>query len=126
MFDGLATGGIPARGTDRSATVLATGHVGAEGRDDRVGAANAAARCGAGLGPAEARVESGLSATTAIAATRAPTINDSPAIWIARILRGRACRPASMPIPSAWHLSTNRWHHSPPMLLLPPEVPVNV
>ena len=39
MFAGLATGGIPARGADRSATVLATGHIGAGGRDDRVGEA---------------------------------------------------------------------------------------
>src|SRR5579863_2480708 len=126
MFDGLATGGIPARGADRSATVLATGHIGAEGRDEGVGAVNVAARCGAGLGPAEVGVGSAPSAATAMAATRAPTINDSPAIWIARFPRGRACRPASMPIPSAWHLSTNRWHHSPPLLQLPPEVPVNV
>src|SRR5580692_8642050 len=99
MFDGLATGGIPARGTDRSATVPATGHTGAEGRDEGVGAANVAARCGAGLGPAAVGAGSALSATTAIAATRAPAINDSPAIWIARFLGGRACRPASMPIP---------------------------
>src|SRR5579862_1447293 len=113
MFAGSGGGGIPARGTDRSATVLVTGHVAGDGRDDGVGEPSVAARWAARLGPAAVGAGSAPSAATAMTATSAPAINDSPAIWIARFRRGRACRPASMPIPSAWHLSVNRWHHYP-------------
>ena len=42
MFAGLATGGIPGRDTDRSATVLATGHLEAGGCDDGAGEVAAA------------------------------------------------------------------------------------
>jgi hypothetical protein len=126
MFAGSATGGIPARGADRSAAVLATGHIEAEGRDDGVGEADVAARCDAWLGPAEAGAGSALSAAIAIAATRAAAINGSPAIQSTRLPRGRACRPASMPTPSARPPSTNKWHHSPPLLRLSSEVTANV
>src|SRR5581483_5294252 len=98
MFAGLATGGIPGRGTDRSATGLATCQVAAALDAERVGVARIACVGGAWVGAGTAWCDAGRKTVTPIAttATRAAATPPDHARRLARCPSGQPTLP--MPI----------------------------
>src|SRR5689334_1188300 len=89
MLAGFATGGIPGRGSDRSATGLATCQVAAASDAERVGVARTAFDGGAWVGADTAGWDAGRETVTPIttAATRATAATPDHT-------RRLACRPS--------------------------------
>src|SRR5205809_4086627 len=90
MFAGSATGGIPASGTDKSATGPATCQVTAGSDAERTGDARPAFGWGTLGGAESGECDAGRKITTAAAAT---TATDTPP----NHTRRRACRSAGRP-----------------------------
>src|SRR6185437_7414436 len=92
MLAGFATGGIPGRGTDRSATGLATCQVAAVSEAERVGVARTAFDGGAWVGTGVTGCDAGRKTVTPIA-TAATKATVTPPDHARRL----PWRPASQP-----------------------------